>query len=54
MLVWVMLDGQIEGLLGNSFILRLCQRHYRLIPLYFPVAFIAVDGRFEREDGGEC
>jgi len=30
-----MLDGQVEGLLGNSFILRLCQKHYRLIPLFF-------------------
>ena len=28
-MVWIILDGQIEGLLGSSFILLLCQRHYQ-------------------------
>jgi hypothetical protein len=28
-MVWIILDGQIVGLLGNSFILLLCQRHYQ-------------------------
>ena len=30
-MVWIILDGQIEGLLGNSFILLLCQRHYQTL-----------------------
>jgi len=31
MLVWIIMDGQIEGLLGNSFILFLCQRYYQTL-----------------------
>ena len=30
-MVWIILDGQIEGLLWNSFILLLCQRHYQTL-----------------------
>ena len=29
--MWIILDGKIEGLLGNSFILLLRQRHYQTL-----------------------